>query len=621
MDANSNGDNRRSSSEASDRFLWDFRKTIADLIAEEHYGQLEATLRERHMGHYGESHEEGRALVADGMEVKKYNEVPMSAMWTQQPGVNNPQYGYNADDRESASVAHIYGQNLAAAESLTAVAAPWAWSPATLKPTADQELLNGINRFVIHGSTHQPVIGKVPGLTLGPYGQWFNRNETWAEYARPWIDYLARSSYLLQRGHFSADIVYFYGEDSNLTAIFADKSPNIPAGYAFDYINADGLIHELTVGSGRITTRSGMSYRLLGLDPYSQHMSLAVLRAIHTLVENGATVAGPRPTNDVSLADNLAEFQKLNDELFGDGTGTHKVGKGTVYAGQDLDAVLRTLKVPTDFDYSKPDRDTRLLFVHRKLADGDLYFVDNRNDRYESVDASFRITGKVPELWRAETGKREPTSFKSADGRTTVPIRLEPWGTVFVIFRKSTQVTSYTLPAVTQAMLATVDGEWQISFQSGRGAPASINVHRLESWNKSANIGVRYFSGIGTYTKTINAKPGWFRKRAKIWLDLGEVKNLAEVIVNGKSQGVVWHTPFRVDVTAALKPGANEFSIKVINAWVNRLIGDQQVGVTELITFTDVKPYKADSPLLDSGLLGPVCIVRDDAEKKPKASH
>ena len=190
------------SSAASDRFLWDFRKTIADLIATEHYDQLEQTLHERGMAHYGESHESGRALVADGMEVKKMNEVPMSAMWTQKPGVNRPQYSYNADDRESASVAHIYGQNIAAAESLTAAAAPWAWSPATLKPTADQELLNGINRFVIHESAHQPLVGRAPGLTLGPFGQWFNRNETWAEQAAPWVNYLARSSYMLQQGQF-----------------------------------------------------------------------------------------------------------------------------------------------------------------------------------------------------------------------------------------------------------------------------------------------------------------------------------------------------------------------------------------------------------------------------------
>jgi hypothetical protein len=596
------------SAEASDRFLWDFRKTIGDLIADEHYGQLEATLHARGMGHYGESHEEGRAFVADGMEVKKFNEVPMSAIWTQAPGVYKEQYGYNADDRESASVSHLYGQNLAAAESLTTCDSKyaWAWSPATLKPTADQELLNGINRFVIHESAHQPLVGKAPGMTLGPCGQWFNRNETWAEQAAPWVKYIARSSFLLQQGHFGADVVYFYGEDSNLTAVFGDKSPDVPAGYGFDYINADGLIHELRASGGRITTPSGMSYRVLGLDPYSRHMSLPVLRAIHQLVEEGAVVAGPKPADDPSLADDQAEFQRLDDELFGDGTGVHKVGQGTVYAGQSLTDVLNALELAPDFDYTKPESDTHLLFLHRKLADGDLYFVDNRNDRDETVEPSFRVAGKAPELWYAETGHAEPASYKIADGRTTVPLHLEPWGTVFVVFRKPTQATSRTLPGVRETQVATLEGPWNVSFPPERGAPPSITLNQLASWSDSPDAGVKYFSGTGTYTNTIQAAADWFQKGARLWIDLGDVKNLAEVTVNGKPLGIVWHAPYRVDATSALKPGANALTIKVTNAWVNRLIGDEQPGVATKYTFADVKPYKATSPLLPSGLLGPV---------------
>jgi hypothetical protein len=596
------------SAEASDRFLWDFRKTIGDLIAVEHYGQLEETLHERGMGHYGESHESGRAFVADGMEVKKMNEIPMSAMWTQRPGKNLIQYGYNADDRESASVAHIYGQNVAAAESMTAGTAAWAWSPATLKPTADQEFLNGINRFVIHESAHQPLIDKAPGLTLGPFGQWFNRNETWAEEAGPWIDYLARNTYLLMQGHFGADLIYFYGEDSNLTAIFANKAPDVPDGYGFDYINADGLIHELSASNGRITTPAGMKYQLLGLDPYSRHMSLPVLRAIYKLVKNGAVVAGPKPVNDPSLADDEAEFRKLTDELFGDGTGVRKVGKGTVYAGKSLDEVFNALHVAPDFDYTKPENDTRLLFVHRKLTDGDLYFVDNRNDRNEAVDATFRVTGRTPELWFSETGKTEAVSYKIADGHTTVPLKLEPWGTVFVVFRKPAKTASLTLPKIEETQLATVDGAWDVSFPPDRGAPASVKFDQLSSWSENADAGVKYFSGTGTYTKTIQASADWFKDGAQLWIDLGDVKNLAEVTVNGKSLGIVWHAPYRVDATAVLKPGANEVSIKVTNAWVNRLIGDQQPDAKKN-TFTTVKPYKDNSPLQPSGLLGPVVVL------------
>ena len=601
------------SAEASDQFLWDFRKTIADLIADEHYGVLEQVIHEWHMRHYGESHEDGRAFVADGMEVKKFNEVPMSAMWTQSPGVNHEQYGYNADDRESASVAHIYGQNLAAAESMTAAAAPWAWSPATLKPTADQEFLNGINRIVVHESAHQPLVDKKPGLTLGPFGQWFNRNDTWAEQAGPWVNYLGRTSYLLQQGHFGADVIYFYGEDSNLTAIFHNKSPDMPPGYGFDYVNADALIHELNVSDGHITTPGGTSYRLLVLDGYSKHMSLPVLQAIDKLVREGATVAGPKPTDDPSLADDQAEFRKLDDALFGDGAGAHSVGRGMVYAGDDAAAALKAMKIAPDFHYTGSDN--RIEFVHRKLADGDLYFVDNRSDDSATVEASFRITGKAPQLWYAETGKTEPVSFTIADGQTKVPLKLEPWGTVFVVFRRPTSETSHTVPAVTETQVATVAGPWTVSFPPNWGAPPSVTLDTLASWSDNSDAGVKYFSGTGTYTKTIDAPASWFRKGTHVWIDLGDVKNLAEVTVNGKSLGIVWHAPYRVDATTALKPGKNELTVKVTNAWVNRLIGDQQPDATKKYTFADVKPYHANSPLLPSGLLGPVKIVEETAAR------
>jgi hypothetical protein len=599
------------SAEASDQFLWDLRKTIADLIADEHYGVLEQVIHEWHMGHYGESHEDGRAFVADGMEVKKFNEVPMSAMWTQSPGVNHEQYGYNADDRESASVAHIYGQNLAAAESMTAAAAPWAWSPATLKPTADQEFLNGINRFCIHESAHQPLVDKKPGLTLGPFGQWFNRNDTWADEAGPWVNYLGRTSYLLQQGHFGADVIYFYGEDSNLTAIFHDKSPDMPPGYGFDYVNADALIHELNVANGRITTPGGTTYRLLVLDAYSQHMSLPVLQAIDKLVREGAAVAGPKPTDDPSMADDRAEFRKLNEELFGDGTGVHSAGKGTVYAGDDAAAALKTMNVAPDFNYTGSEN--RIEFLHRKLVNGDVYFVDNRSDDGANVQATFRVSGKAPELWYAETGKTEPVSFTIADGRTTVPLKLEPWGTVFVVFRRATSETSHTAPAVSETQVATVPGPWTVSFPPDWGAPPSVTLDALASWSNNSDAGVKYFSGTGTYTKTIDAPAIWFGKGAHVWIDLGGVKNLAEVSVNGKSLGIVWHAPYRVDATTALKPGSNQLTIKVTNAWVNRLIGDQQPDATTKYTFADVKPYRANSPLLPSGLLGPVTIVEEQA--------
>ena len=601
------------SAQNSDRFLWDFRETLGELLAENHYDQINDILHARGMGHYGESHEEGRAFIGDGMEVKRHNDVPMSAMWTQKPGVNNEQYGYNADIRESASVAHIYGQNLVAAESLTASSGAWAWSPATLKPTADKELAMGLNRFVIHTSVHQPLLDKKPGLALGPFGQWFNRNETWAEQAKPWLSYLARSSYLLQQGRFDADIVYFYGEDSNLTALFGKKSPEIPAGYNFDYINADALIHVLTFKDGQLATPSGVRYRVLALDPHSQQMSLPVLKKIRDLAQAGAIIAGPKPKETPSLSDDPKEFQILADQLWGSGGG-NSVGKGRVYGDKSLGDVLTSINVAADFDYTKPRSDTNLLFVHRKLADGDLYFVDNRTDRDEALETTFRVTGKEAELWRADTGTMEPASFRIADGRTTVPLHLEPWGTVFVVFRKPARISSRNLPKTVENTVATVEGPWNLSFQPNLGAPASLTVDKLTSWSESPDEGVKYFSGQGTYSKTIDAQAAWLAKGTRVWLDLGDVKNLAEVTVNGKPLGIVWKAPYRVDVTGALKSGKNTIEVTVTNAWVNRIVGDRQPNVAKTYTFTSPKFYKADSKTVASGMLGPVKLIRSTTE-------
>ena len=597
------------SAEASEEFLWDFRETLGDMLAEYHYDQITDILHQLCMVHYGESHDEGLAFIGDFMEVKLSNDVPLSAMWTQKPGVNKEQYGYDADIRESASVAHIYGQNLVAAESLTAASGAWAWSPATLKPTADKEMAMGLNRFVIHTSVHQPLVDKKPGLALGPFGQWFNRNETWAELAKPWVSYLARSSYLLQQGKFVADIAYFYGEDSNITAIYGDHFPDVPAGYNFDYVNADALIHKFSVAGPSLITPSGMSYRILALDPRSKQMSLPVLKKINELVEAGAIVVGAKPENTPSLADNQAEFHSLADKLWGAGIGA-STGNGKVYGSQKLADVLETLNIGRDFEYEKSTPDTDILFVHRKLADGDLYFVDNRNDRDEAFNAAFRVQGKSAELWHPDTGQIEPASYQFADGRTRVPLRLEPWGTVFVVFRQAATASSRTVPTVLEEALRTVEGPWDVAFQPDRGAPPRITLDKLTSWHQNSDAGVKYFSGTASYTKTIQARAEWFKPRARLWIDLGTVKNLAEVSVNRKNLGIVWKAPYQVDATGALKPGTNRVEIKVTNGWANRIIGDRQPGVTKTYTFTSPKFYKADAPLQPSGLLGPVRVLR-----------
>lgn len=594
------------SAEASEQFLFDFRKTLGDLVVAYHYDALTDILAERGMKRYTESHENGRALIADGMEVKRKAAIPMSAIWTPNPFINqNDQTYHTADIRESASVAHIYGQNIVAAESLTALGVPaaaWSYSPEILKPTADLALAHGLNRFVIHTSVHQPVDDKIPGLGLGPFGQWFNRHDTWASQAKAWSDYLARSSYMLQQGKFVADIVYYYGEDNNITGLFGRGLPSIPEGYNFDFINSDALLNLLSVKDGKLTTPSGMSYAVLVIDDNAKKMPLPVLRKISELVKGGAIIAGAKPESTPSLSDDPVEFGNLVNEI-------RNGNNANVSSGKSIADVLARININPDFVYTKPKADTKLFFVHRSTGGEEIYWINNRTANVEDLELTFRATGKVPELWFADTGNTEPLSYSINDTNTQVKLHLEPFDALFVVFKGKASEQSAEIPMPQITELNTLEGEWNLSFQAGRGAPANITVSQLASWADHEDTGVKYFSGTATYYKNVTADAAWFSESNELWLNLGAVKNLAEVIINDKSVGVLWKAPFRTNITSYLQPGENKIEIKVTNLWVNRLIGDAQPGVTNKITYTTMPFYQADSPLQPSGLLGPVKII------------
>jgi hypothetical protein len=598
------------SAQSTDQFLWDFRRTLGELLAEHHYGQIAASLHARGMIHYGESHEDHRAFIGDGMDVKRDDDIPMSAMWMPRITLFD-QANYDADIRESASVSHIYGQNIVAAESMTALGtdgAAFAFAPENLKPTADRELADGLNLFVIHTSVHQPLSTSGPGVTLGPYGQWFTRQETWAEQAAPWVNYLSRSSFLLQQGHFVADILFYYGQDSNITALYGQHLPSIPEGYAFDFANAHALTM-LKVEGGYLTTASGMHYRLLALDPRARVMSLDVLQRIALLVNAGAIVVGDKPQATPSLNDNEEEFRTLADAVWGNGPpGEHRYGEGRTLSGTSLVRVVDALKLPPDFTYSRGQPHTTVWFVHRHLADGDIYFVNNRRGRAERIEARFRVTGKAAEIWHADTGGMEPASYRIERNSTFVPLNLDPQEAVFVVFRNPAKEKVRRVPAPVRHELGSVAGPWTLRFQSGRGAPDRATFPGLKSWTVDRDPNIKYFSGTAEYAATLRAPSWWWVKGQRLELDLGDVRNLAEVVVNGQSAGIVWKSPFRADITDFLQPGVNQLTIRVTNLWANRLIGDKQPHAKP-IAFTTFNPYSATSSLLESGLLGPVTVV------------
>ncbi|MFM2362814.1 MAG: hypothetical protein RLZZ316_1716, partial [Bacteroidota bacterium] len=382
----------------------------------------------------------------------------------------------------------------------------------------------------------------------------------------------------------------------NITWLTREKLPAVPTGYEFDFVNATALLNAITVKNGRLTATSGNTYQLLVLDESAKNMTLPVLKKLNELVKAGAKLAGTKPQQSPSLSDDAGEFKRVVDELW---------SSPNVLNGSIADA-LAAINVKEDVVIKNAV--AKILYRHRKTNNLDIYWLNNRSEHTEDIEAIFRVAGKVPELWFAETGTTAAVSYSIANGFTKVKLHLEPNDAVFVLFKNKAIKTAVELPAVKVKQLTTVNGAWDISFQKDRGAPAATKMDTLTSWTENTEKGIKYFSGTATYTKSITALANWFSKDASLWLNLGDVKNIAEVLVNGKPMGIVWKKPFRVNVTSALKPGNNKIEIKVTNLWVNRLIGDAQPEEKNKITFTTMPFYQATAPVLPSGLLGPVSI-------------
>jgi len=592
------------SADESERFLHDWRETIGDLIADS-YAQLTEIIRKDYgmVGGYYESHEGGRAYVVDGMDVKRTASVPMGAMWVESPWLPKGPDGrinrvnQEADLRESASVAHIYGQNYVAAESMTTWGdqLQYQYAPEDLKETADQELASGVNRFYVHLSAHQPR-ETVPGIGMGGIiGQWFNRHETWAEMAGAWVDYISRTSYLLSVGLNVADVLYYYGEDSNVTAQFS-RGSGVPAGYEWDYCNPTALKEEiLATKDGRLQARAGKTeYRLLWMDRNVDYMSTDVLRKIAELVKAGAQLGGVRPAHAASLNDDPAEFAALVKDIWDS-------GRANVHESTDMLAVLNEIGVRPDVNI-----DGSFRYLHRDCGEAQVYWINKPLSEGGDVTLSFRVSGLKPSVWHADTGKMEDVSYRAAGGRTEVDLHLVPNDAVFVVFSGKGE-TSHTVAAPVRKEVLTVSTPWTVKFQEKRGAPAEAVFAQLKSLSESDVFGIKYFSGVATYCNTLSAD----KLEGRAIIDLGKVKNIAEVYVNGQYCGTAWKAPWTVDVTDALKAGENTLEIKVADLWVNRLVGDNQPNAPERICTTPgvASIYPADYPLKESGLIGPVKLL------------
>ncbi len=624
------------SAEASERFLHDVRTTIGELIVDNFFGPMVELAHSR--GCTFASENVAPTITSDGLRHFGAVDVPMGEFWLRSPTHDKPN-----DMLDAISAAHIYGKPIVQAEAFTELRMAWDEHPATVKTLGDRNLALGINRLAIHVFVENPWLNRRPGLTLGMTGLFFQRDQTWWRPARAWIDYLRRCQALLQVGQPVVDVAVFTGEELPSRAVLPDRlvsslpgifgadvvqreanrlankaqpqrelprgvtsSANMsdPAdwvdplhGYAYDSINRDALLRLAKVRNGRIELPGGASYALLVLpaphrmSPDGMLLSRQVSERVAEWMAAGVTVIDAGQNLKSGISNPRFKTGPFKEESF-DSCGVHR----------DL--------VATDVGANNHSPLSGIAWAHRSAPEAEIYFVSNQQDQTRTIEVSLRVAGRVPELWDPMTGEVTPArQWRIADGRTVLPLRLDPEGSVFVVLREATTATTSDKGTnwIEFRAMQQIESPWRVAFDREKGGPnTSVSFTQLEDWNRREESGIRYYSGTAAYTNTFV----WNGPSSgRVWLDLGDVANVAEVALNGTDCGVTWTAPFRVEITRALQTGSNRLEVRVTNTWANRLIGDRTLPEAKRVTWSTAADRAGSGPLLRAGLLGPVQLM------------
>jgi hypothetical protein len=611
------------SREISERFLWDVRVTCQELLFENHIGHMKKLCHERGLKLSIEPYDMN---PTNDLDLGSFADIPMGEFWH-----NNFNSAWSCI--EAASIGHVMGKPIVAAEAFTAVKTYWKQTPWTVKNQGDWAFAAGINRFVIVTFAHQPWLDRSPGMMFSMYGLHWERTQTFWPMVDGYHQYLARCSHLLQQGVTVSDILYLTPEGAPHVFRPPDSALHAPGsripdkrGYGFDGCSPRMLINRAEIKKGKITFDGGSSYSVMVL-PEFETMTPKLLKKITELVKAGAKVIGSPPVKSPSLTDYPKCDDKLKiqaKKLWGSlkrpaKLTKRKYGRGAVYWGgtkseelypeYDITvSVLKQMHISEDFASTGPVR-----YTHRTTKQQEIYFVANRSGDAIKTDCTFRVGKGKPQLWNPVTGKsRVLANYKTKSGLTKIPLEFAPHESFFVVFPRkdswfTTKAPKVNFPKVSP--VATLEGTWEVSFDPKWGGPKKVTFDELYDWSKSENDGIKFYSGIATYRKSFVRSVLPVQGQG-VWLDLGKVHEIARVRLNGKDLGVVWCEPWRVDISEAIKAGENDLEIEVANLWPNRLIGDAGKPQAQRFTWTVQKqPYNAKSKLLPSGLLGPVRIT------------
>lgn len=655
--------------QTSEQVLYDIRKTISELIADNFFGTLRSIANEQGVSFSSEN--VAPTMVSDALGHFKYVDFPGGEFWLKSPTHDKPN-----DMLDAISGGHIYDKNIIQAEAFTALRMDWDEHPGNLKLLADRNYALGINRFFYHVFVHNPWLDRKPGMTLDGIGTYFQRDQTWWEPGKAWVNYCERVQFQLQKGQPVVDLAVFTGEEIPSRSVLPDRLlPFIPNvfgkarlkieeerrgnagqptakmpkevtysknttdlsqwvnalnGYKYDSFNRDVLLEDAHVKNGAVYFKSDIAYKIL-VFPGARRMmptsimSISVLEKILKLAEAGATImVGPKPeSNPGKLSqDDLNNWQKLVDRIWDPNLNRIKqreLGKGTIvqlpYLGSDFKGLGISPDVMVlDSTFSRDD----IAWTHRRSDTTERYFISNQSGDILNSTFSFRISGKRPYLYDPEKDTTKPLKkWKQINGRTLIPLKLETNQSLIVVFGENTQqpLENSGLNWTQYQVLDTLDETWDIKFDPQFAGPKKpISIHKLFDWSSSKNDSIKYYSGTAVYTQTFT-NPIEYNK--PVWLHFEDVANMAEVFLNGKNLGVAWTYPYRINLSSAMKKGANHLEIRVTNTWANRLIGDAQLPKENRLTWTTA-PYRLEgTSLLKAGIFGPIFLETEIETENP----
>ena len=639
------------SREVSDRFLADFRRTIGDLVTA-HFDRMAERAAQFGLGTQCESGGPHGEPI-DALETFRHAAVPQTEFWSMSKHRSAPSARFFA--KEAASAAHIYGKQYVAAEGETGVGNFWSESLGTnLKPSFDTALTEGINRLVWHQFTSSPAEMGLPGQQYFA-GTYLNPEVTWWQQAGAFTAYLNRAQFLMQQGQPVADVLYYYGDQApNFVRLKSDDPAGVLPGYDYDVIDTDALLHRIQFDQEGLRTPEGIRYRILVLPPW-RVIPMSVLELTQRYLTAGGTVVGLRPLRSQGILSpsEEARYQKLAHQIW-DGCDASpapvsvRVGRGTLYCEATGREASKASGILPDLETTSKDID----YVHRRTTQSDIYFVRNTQANPISTALTFRVKNKQPEIFDAVTGEIRPAMLfeQTDDARTRMPFSLGPYESIFIVFDKpaltrlvslekehqqvplsnSTEVTEQnghlelhtdqpgnyqaffpggtTMSFQVQAEPIPVASKWTLDFPPNWGAPSHLAIQSLKSWTDFEAPGVRYFSGTATYHTTIHLDSGQLATGHELWLDLGDVREIAQLRINGVKLNPLWMKPYTERVDQLMRTGDNQIDVEVTNFWPNRIIGDLQPGNEHRYTSTNIRAFSSSSPLLPSGLLGPVTL-------------